>query len=367
MTQKGNNQTYKTFSVDILSVDNMGRIITKGNKDFDFGILLPQYILFDGCSIPLDASIDFIEKALLKDKTLEVKPLRIIEKQKSKIAFVSINVNGVNELKKELNSLHEGKPYKVTIYDENETYYSVRVNDTIFRGYIEKASLDKAEYNIGDSISAILYKVGKTPFDYFVFIPNVEGIDILAVSDAERTEEEANLVFKEMFTDLEREIMPEEDVNFSKAILQMYPNTTRKDTFLNDLKNLYVRYDARLRYTIDSLNRTKPTYFADCVYWAKYYQNEDKECIVLFNANDLIINIVFDSNELIIKNIFYNRTNKEAIKIMETHRNACLKLDGSKLHIVKLSKIMAYIQPISNKIRTFDSAKVSHVTKTRNQ
>lgn len=243
MTQKGNNQTYKTFSVDILSVDNMGRIITKGNKDFDFGILLPQYILFDGCSIPLDASIDFIEKALLKDKTLEVKPLRIIEKQKSKIAFVSINVNGVNELKKELNSLHEGKPYKVTIYDENETYYSVRVNDTIFRGYIEKASLDKAEYNIGDSISAILYKVGKTPFDYFVFIPNVEGIDILVVSDAERTEEEANLVFKEMFTDLEREIMPEEDVNFSKAILQMYPNTTRKDTFLNDLKNLYVRYD----------------------------------------------------------------------------------------------------------------------------
>lgn len=334
MKQKENNQTYKTCSVDILSVDNMGRIITTGGKDFDFGILLPQYILFDGCSIPLDASIDFMEKTLLKAKTLEVKPLRIIEKQDSKIAFVSINVNGVNELKKKLFSLHEGDLYKVTIYDENEAYYSVSVDDAIFRGYIEKTSLDKAEYNIGDSISARLYKVGKTPFDYFVFIPNIEGVDIFAVSDAERTEEEANLAFKEMFTDLEREIMPEEDVTFSKDILQMYPNTTRKDTFLNDLKNLYVRYDARLRYTIDNLNRIKPSYFADCVFWAKYYQNEDKECIVLFNANDLIINIVLESDELVIKNIFYNRTNKEAIKIMEAHRNACLKLDGCKLHIV---------------------------------
>lgn len=69
MTQKGNNPTYKTCSVDILSVDNMGRIITKGCKNFDFRILLPQYILYDGCSIPLDASIDFIEKTLLKAKT----------------------------------------------------------------------------------------------------------------------------------------------------------------------------------------------------------------------------------------------------------------------------------------------------------
>lgn len=345
MTQKGNNQTYKICSVDILSVDNMGRIITKGNKDFDFGILLPQYILFDGCSIPLDASIDFIEKALLKDRFLEVKPLRIIEKQNSKIAFVSINIKSTNKLKKELLSLHEGKLYKVTIYDENETYYSVRLDDTIFRGYIEKSSLDKADYNIGDSISAILYKVGKTPFDYFVFIPNVEGADdILAVSDAERTEEEANLAFKEMFTDLEREIMSEEDITFSKAILQMYTNTTRKDTFLNDLKNLYVRYDARLRYTIDNLKRTTPTYFADCVYWAKYYRNrnEDKECIILFNANDLIINIVFESNELVIKDIFYNRTNKTAIKMMEMHRDACLKLDGSKLHVVNEYQSIPY-------------------------
>lgn len=342
MTQKKNNQICKTSSVDILSVDEMGRILTTGSTDFDYGILLPQYIIYDGCSIPLDASIDFVEKTLLKEKNINVTPLRIIEKQDTKFAFVSINIKGINELKNELSHLQEGTLYKVTIYAENETYYCVNVDDTIFRGYIEKTSLDNVEYNIGDSISAILYKVGKTPFDYFVFTPNVEDVDILAVSETEITEEEANSAFNAMFTDLEREIMPEEDVTFSKDILQMYPSTTRKDTFLNDLQNLYLRYDARLKFTLDNLNRIKSSYLTDCIYWAKYYQNEDKECIVLFNDNDLIINIVLEGDELIIKDIFYNRTNMAAIKIMEKHRNACLKLDGSKLHVVNEYQSIPY-------------------------
>lgn len=87
-------------------------------------------------------------------------------------------------------------------------------------------------------------------------------------------------------------------------------------------------------FILNNLNRIRPAYLSSCVYWAKYYQNEDKECIILFNADDLIINIVLEGDELVIRNIYYNRTNVAAIKIMEKHRNACLKLDGSKLHIV---------------------------------
>ena len=334
MEQINNNQISNIYSVDILSADNMGRIITTGCKAFDFGILLPQYIMFDGCPIPLDSSITFIRNMLSNGKKLEVKPLRIIEKHNSKFAFITLNIKGANEFKKEFNKLQEGELYKVTIDSENETYYSVNVDNTMFRGYIEKTNLNEIEYNIGNSVSARLYKKGGTPLDYLVFTPNVADINICAVSKTEITEEDANSAFEAMFTDLEREIMSESDVTFSKDILQMYPKTTRKDTFLNDLENLYVRFDGRLKIILNNLNRIRPAYLSSCVYWAKYYQNEDKECIILFNADDLIINIVLEGDELVIRNIYYNRTNVAAIKIMEKHRNACLKLDGSKLHIV---------------------------------
>ena len=321
-------------SVEILSADNMGRIITTGSKDFDFGILIPQHILMNGQPIPFDSSISLIKDLISKGEKIEVKPLRILEKQNSKIAFVTLNVKGVNEFYKEFIKLQEGEPYKVTIDSENESYYKVTVDNTIFRGYIEKANLGDIEYNIGDSISAILYKKGGTPLNYFVFTPNVTGMNIHAVLGLEITEEEANTAFETMFTDLEREIMSDTDITLSKNILQMYPSTTRKDTFLNDLESLYVRFDGRLRIILNNLNRIKPDYLSSCVYWAKYYQYDDRECIILFNADDLIINIILDGEELVIKDIYYNRTNVAAIKIMERHRNACLKLDGSKLHIV---------------------------------
>ena len=156
----------------------MGRIITTGCKAFDFGILLPQYIMFDGCPIPLDSSITFIRNMLSNGKKLEVKPLRIIEKHNSKFAFITLNIKGANEFKKEFNKLQEGELYKVTIDSENETYYSVNVDNTMFRGYIEKTNLNEIEYNIGNSVSARLYKKGGTPLDYLVFTPNVADINI---------------------------------------------------------------------------------------------------------------------------------------------------------------------------------------------
>lgn len=342
MSQKNKNQLSNIFSVDILSADDMGRIITTGCKAFNFGILLPQYILLENHPIPYDSSISFIKGMLRNGKKIDVKPLRIIEKQNSKFAFVTTNIQGVKEIKKEFCKLQEGELYKVTIDSENETYYSVCVDDTVFRGYIEKSDLDGIEYNIGDSVSVRLYKTGLTPLDYLVFIPNVADIDIHAVAEIEISEEEANSAFEEMFTDLERDIMPEGDATFVKDILQIYPNTTRKDTFLNDLESLYVRYDGHLRIILDNLNRIHPNYLTNCVYWAKYYQNEDKEFIILFNAEDLIINISLENEELVIRNIFYNRTNVAAIKIMEKHRDACLKLDGSKLHVVNEYQSIPY-------------------------
>lgn len=334
MAQKKSNQNSNIYSVEILSADNMGRIITTGCKAFDFGILLPQFILLDGNPIPFDSSIAFIKGMLSKSEKIEVKPMRFVEKQNSKIAFVTLNVKGANELKTEFHKLIEGELYKVTIDSENESYYSVSVDNTMFRGYIDKSNLDDVKYNIGESISVRLYKTGSTPLDYLVFIPDVAVVDIHAVSGTEISQEDANSLFEAMFTDLERDIMPDEDATFAKNILQIYPNTTRKDTFLNDLESLYVRFDGRLRIVLDKLNRINPNYLTNWVYWAKYYTNEDKEFIILFNADDIIINIALEQDEFVIKNIYYNRTNVAAIKIMEAHRNACLKFDGNKLHIV---------------------------------
>ena len=265
MAQKKSNQNSNIYSVEILSADNMGRIITTGCKAFDFGILLPQFILLDGNLIPFDSSIAFIKGMLSKSEKIEVKPMRFIEKQNSKFAFVTLNVKGANELKTEFHKLKEGELYKVTIDSENESYYSVSVDNTMFRGYIDKSNLNDVKYNIGESVSVRLYKTGSTPLDYLVFIPDVAGIDIHAVSGTEISQEDANSLFEAMFTDLERDIMPDEDATFAKNILQIYPNTTRKDTVLNDLESLYVRFDGRLRIVLDKLNRINPNYLTNCV------------------------------------------------------------------------------------------------------
>ena len=125
MAKDSNNHISNNCSVEILSADNMGCVITTGSKDFDFGILIPQYILLDGKPIPYNSSISLIKDVIYKGEKIEVKPLRILEKQNSKFALVTLNVKGVNEFKKEFNKLKEGHPYNVTIDSENEIYYCI--------------------------------------------------------------------------------------------------------------------------------------------------------------------------------------------------------------------------------------------------
>ena len=103
MAQKKSNQNSNIYSVEILSADNMGRIITTGCKAFDFGILLPQFILLDGNPIPFDSSIAFIKGMLSKSEKIEVKPMRFIEKQNSKFENVVGKVDNFITAQEKLN------------------------------------------------------------------------------------------------------------------------------------------------------------------------------------------------------------------------------------------------------------------------
>lgn len=331
-TSPNSHQEFK-----VLSIDKMGRVITTGDDRFSYGVLLPQNILVNSTYIPIENAISFIQRRFSIGSRIVAKVDDIvINKYGTSIAFLSINIPATKELSLPLEELIEGEIYDVVVDEIQSDYYCLSINGSSIKGYIEISAFGKDKPTIGASLHLRLDLKGENYFQYVHFITVDDTKDIKTINSIELVDEYTQEIYESLFTKTERSLLPEEDVDLAKRLIRKYPNITRKESFLDDLLCLYCRYDAKLEIVISSFNKYNASYLTDSSYWVKYYRDKetDKECLLLFNSDDIVILISLDDNTLVIKELYYNRTNQAAKELLEENKDACLKLDSGKLHIL---------------------------------
>ena len=333
--QKNSSTSHQEFTV--LSIDKMGRVITNGDSGFAYGVLLPQNILVNSANIPIENAISFVLRRFSVGAKIMAKVDTVVDnKQGISIALLSMDVPATENLSLALEKLEEGEIYEVVVDDIQSDYYCLSVKGSLLKGFIECSAFDSYKPSVGSNLRLRLDLKGDNCFQYVHFITIDDSKDIQAIKSIELTDDTTQELFDGMFSSTERNLLPEEDIEFSKKLIRKYPNLNRKDCFLDDLLCLYCRYDAKLEIVISSFNKYNPTYLTDSSYWVKYYKDKekDKEYLLLFNSDDIVILISLDNNTLVIKELYYNRTNQAAMELLEENKDACLKLDGGKLHIL---------------------------------
>lgn len=345
-TQKIKDNSRKGhLELTVLSVDKMGRVITSGGEGFSYGILMPQYIQISSTPIPVENAIKFITARFDYGKNIKAKVNSIIQNKRGmSIAILAIDIPSTNELLKPLNKLIEGNVYDVVIDDVLSDIYKLSISNSSITGYIEKSAFEKEQYKAGDMLRLRLDYKGENYFQYAHFTTIDDSKDIQTVNNIELSSEAIIDAYNKLFSETERSLLPDDDIELAKRLIQQYPHISRNESFLDDLNCLYCRYDSKLEIIISSFNKYSSSYLRDSSYWIKYYREQEskKEYLLLFNSDDIVILITNENNTLVVKELYYSRTNQAAMKLLENNKDACLKLGAGKLHILNKYQSIPY-------------------------
>lgn len=332
----------KELPLKVLHIDEMGRVVTSGQKGFDYGILYPQNVTVNSATIPITHSIGYIKERIFIGSHLRASVIDSIEDQQGLLfAILTIDITAPIELARLYRSLREGTIYDVVINEISIDSYLFSFQNGLFTGYIERKALEN-DMAIGDRLQLRLERKGENIFQYAHFVVVNNDADFHTLSPSRLNDKDVLSAYEQMFLPIERRLLGEhKDVGYQDTdeilvqnILKRYPNTNRNNAFLEDLQSLYCRYDARLEVVISNFMKYKSTDSAP--YWIKFYRNEKEriENLLLFNSNDIVIRISLERNILVVKELYYNRTNVAAQKLLEEHCDACLILDADKLIIL---------------------------------
>ena len=330
--------------VTVLSIDVMGRVITSGGEGFSYGILFPQNVFVNSTPVPIEKAISFTKETCATGSKFKAEVKQIIEKQGILIALLTLNVNVIKEINLPFERLKEGTKYYLVVEDVQSDYYKLSLEGLPMIGYIEKSTLDDIQCTAGATLSLRLDRKGENLFQYLHFQPLNDLQQIQTVNCIDRSNEETEIIFSQLFSETERNLLSNEDVEFAKKLIKKYPSLNREDAFLDDLRCLYCRYDSKLEITISSLNKSISHALTASTYWVKYYhdKNYEEEHLLLFNSDDIVILILLENNELVIKELYHDRTNLAAKWLLKANSDACLKLDAGKLHILNKYQSVPY-------------------------
>lgn len=329
----------------VLSVDKMGRVITSGGEDFKFGVLLPQNILVKSTHIPIGNAVAFITNNCKAGIKISAKVSQLTYNSNGDaIALLVLNLKETKEIVSLEEDLIEGDIYDVIVEDILSDYYKLSIKGKNKDGYIEKRAFNGQQINIGDSLPLRLDYKGENFLQYAHFITINESNNLKTVDCIDLGDEDAQIEYCNLFNETERNLLNDEDVTLAKKLIGKYPKINRKDSFLEDLHCIYCRYDSKLEIVISSFNKYDSTYLTDSSYWVKYHRDKDseKESILLFNSDDIVILISLEDNVFVIKELYYSRTNQTAKELLENNKDACLKLDAGKLHILNKYQPIPY-------------------------
>ncbi|MBR6063953.1 MAG: AAA family ATPase [Bacteroidales bacterium] len=329
--------------VTVLSVDRMGRVITSGCDEFEFGLLIPQNILFDYTPASIENAIFYIKNHFVSGMKVSVTIETIIKNSFNlSIAVLTLNIKNASIVSSNKKWLQEGDVSETVVVDSISDYYKLSLFGLSTIGYIEKSAFNEGKINIGDVLQLRLDHKGGNILQYSHFIPIEDSNKIQTVNNVKLNKKETQKIFENFFTDTERRLLPENYVDFFLSLVEKYPNICRGNTSLKDLNCLYCRYDPKLEIIFSNFYKRNPSFFIESSYWVKYYKEFEKEYLLLFNSDDIVILVRFENNTLIVKNIYYNRTNQAAKKLLEENTDACLILEKGKLHILNKFQPIPY-------------------------
>ena len=332
------------IEVTVLSIDVMGRVITSGGEGFSYGILLPQNVFVKSTPVPIEKAISFTKETCATGSKFKAEVKQIIEKQGISIALLTLNVNVIKEINLPFERLREGAKYYLVVDAVQSDYYKLSLEGLPMMGYIEKSALEDKQCTAGTTLSLRLDRKGENLFQYLHFQPLNDLKQIQTVNCIDRSNEETEIVFSQLFSETERNLLSNEDVEFAKKLIKKYPSLNREDAFLDDLCCLCCRYDSKLEITISTLNKSISHALTSSSYWMKYYhdKNYEEEHLLLFNSDDIVMLILLENNELVIKELYHDRTNLAAKRLLKANSDACLKLDAGKLHILNKYQSVPY-------------------------
>jgi len=320
----------KKIRVKVISVDKQGRVITTGTSYFTYGLLIPQNLYFWDEPVPIDTAINYICNNIAINTVITVSPLEKINNEYHDFYLLSMNIAPIEEFQKSFEEFQLGQKHNVIVEEIYDDFVLLSIKDSPIKGYIEKDLLSKT-VSIKDELQLYIDKVCKTPLQWMHFreAPIESTTKQQKVSNADSVKDK----FESMFTDVEKSILSETDTTFIRELIETYPNFNRNDTFLEDIDFLYLKYDNKLEININKFLKKDPDFFKKENYWIHY--DEKSGNFVLFNSKDIVLYIVKINEDFVITKLFHNRTDITAIHILEKSTLAYLKIDGSKIVILK--------------------------------
>lgn len=321
---KKNTGNTDFMTLKVLYKDSEARVITEGNGDFQYGILLPQNVFYEGGVVAIDVAKEHIRRAV-KDK-LFCYPLNTVVKDGIKFCFLTTKIKRF-ENEDRHKEYKENEIYHARIELFFETFYIVKVDD-YFEGYLPKEGI-KRTYRKGDTLDLRLVRRSLSSLQLSLFsLP-----DRLSATDKLLSSEEVEAKFLSMFNDVERKAIPETDIQLIKHDISLYPNISRTDTFLDDIDFLYCEYSNEQANIVEKFLSHRKDYLNNASFWLRYDENEQE--LILFNSDDILMTMVASSGRFVLKRIYDGRSDYQAVEILKRQKKTCLKIKGSKIKLIQ--------------------------------
>ena len=327
ITSKSSKRTDTTFYVTIEYITDIGSVLTSGGPNFEKGILYPNNILYKNKPIPVDLCKAQVEHCMRPNSNLKVKLLKTSIINEITVGILTFDLAGMNnEDDQVFQSMEVGRLYKVTVFDINPEYITVRVPETSIRGYIEKSAFPNVK--LGNELELILSRKGINTFQFLQFVKEYDGEERV---NTER-EVDADSLYENLF-DYEKPYISEQDEKWIKRNLLIYPHLKKDSLFLEDIKHIYCRYSAHQSFALKQFYSLHPNYFAQNNFYISY--DEEDDSIILFNADYVVMKMVIRNDmTLWLKEFFFDQTDIQAKRICDKYQYNKLLIEGHKIHIL---------------------------------
>lgn len=321
------NPSIDGYKVQVLAITDTGSIITAGCNDFDYGVVFQHGIQYESTPLPIDIASNFAPNNISVGKKIRIYVNSITEIDGRKVAISTIETAGRNEEDEIVfMNMVVGQNYRLTVFDYNDEYVTLRVPGTSLRGYIDAKAIPNPE--VGDEYDLILSKKGNSVFHFMTFELELNDTDNDADSDSQVDVDE---LYINMFRQ-ELSVISDEDENLIKKLLSDYPKLDRYNKYLADVSHIYCRCTSQTQMIYDEFCCKYPNYLSDHNFFITCDLKELS--FTIFDSEYVVFKLYGDGECLWLREFYYDRKDIRAKVLCDENKNRKLIVEGHKLHFI---------------------------------
>lgn len=321
------NPSIDGYKVQVLAITDTGSIITSGCGDFDYGVVFQHGIQYESTPLPIDISSTFAPNNIAVGKKIRIYVNAITKIDGRKVAISTIEISGKNDDDENVfKNMVVGRSYRLTVFDYNDEYVTLRVPGSSLRGYIDAKAIPDPE--IGEEYNLRLSKKGNSVFQFMTFELELPETQNDAASDRQIDVDELYInMFKQ-----ELSVISKEDEALIKKLLSDYPKLDRYNKYLADVSHIYCRCTSQTQMIYDDFCRKYPNYLSDHNFFITC--NIKDQSFTIFDSEYVVFKLCGDGECLWLREFYYDRKDIRAKGLCDDNKDCKLIVEGFKLHFL---------------------------------